>query len=55
MTNGLTHGYIETESNPSDCNHGQISSFRNGYACTMGVEDYDSTEANILNLGGKVA
>ncbi|MBJ6359906.1 VOC family protein [Paenibacillus sp. GCM10012307] len=27
----------------------------NGYACTMGVEDYDSTATNILNLGGKLA
>ncbi|WP_243300182.1 VOC family protein [Bacillus litorisediminis] len=27
----------------------------NGYVCTMGVEDYDSTEAKILNNGGKVA
>ncbi|BFH65748.1 MULTISPECIES: VOC family protein [Paenibacillus] len=27
----------------------------NGYACTMGVEDYDSTETKILNLGGKLA
>jgi len=27
----------------------------NGYACTMGVEDYDSTEAKILKSGGKVA
>ncbi|MNC74672.1 hypothetical protein D3C75_1260680 [compost metagenome] len=27
----------------------------NGYACTMGVEDYDSTEAIILKLGGKLA
>ncbi|MNI76445.1 Glyoxalase-like domain protein [compost metagenome] len=26
----------------------------NGYACTMGVEDYDSTELKILNHGGKV-
>ncbi|MNJ64172.1 hypothetical protein D3C77_601150 [compost metagenome] len=26
-----------------------------GYTCTMGVEDYDSTEAKILHLGGKVA
>ena len=25
----------------------------NGYACTMGVEDYDSTEAKILQHGGK--
>ncbi|WP_053365130.1 VOC family protein [Bacillus sp. FJAT-27245] len=27
----------------------------NGYACTMGVEDYDSTAAKILELGGQVA
>lgn len=27
----------------------------NGYACTMGVADYDSTEAKILANGGKVA
>lgn len=27
----------------------------NGYACTMGVEDYDSIEAKVLNFGGKVA
>jgi len=27
----------------------------NGYVCTIGVEDYDSTEAKILNNGGKVA
>jgi uncharacterized protein len=27
----------------------------NGYACTMGVEDYDATETKILNNGGVVA
>lgn len=27
----------------------------NGYACTMGVEDYDATEAKILSQGGKSA
>ncbi|MGG0716993.1 VOC family protein [Robertmurraya massiliosenegalensis] len=27
----------------------------NGYSCTMEVEDYDSTEAKIIELGGKVA
>ena len=27
----------------------------NGYTCTMGVEDYDSTETKILNLGGRIA
>lgn len=27
----------------------------NGYVCTMGVEDYDSTEEKILQCGGKTA
>ncbi|MGX4583071.1 VOC family protein [Paenibacillus chitinolyticus] len=27
----------------------------NGYVCTLGVEDYDSTEEKILNHGGKLA
>lgn len=27
----------------------------NGFACTMGVEDYDSVEAKIINNGGQVA
>ncbi|WP_273834252.1 VOC family protein [Guptibacillus sedimenti] len=27
----------------------------NGYACTMGVEDYDTIEAKILGKGGVVA
>ncbi len=27
----------------------------NGYACTMGVEDYDSTETTILENGGTIA
>ncbi len=27
----------------------------NGFACTIGVEDYDSIEAKILGNGGKVA
>lgn len=27
----------------------------NGFACTMGVESYDVTEAKILENGGKVA
>lgn len=27
----------------------------NGFACTMGVADYDAVEAKILSLGGKVA
>jgi uncharacterized protein len=27
----------------------------NGFSCTMGVEDYDTTEAKILSNGGQVA
>ncbi|MGD6853964.1 VOC family protein [Bacillus infantis] len=27
----------------------------NGYSCTLGVKDYDITEAKILEYGGKVA
>ncbi|WP_408008152.1 VOC family protein [Pseudalkalibacillus sp. A8] len=27
----------------------------NAYACTMGVEDFDSVESKIINNGGKVA
>ena len=27
----------------------------NGFVCTVGVEDYNSTETKILNHGGKVA
>lgn len=27
----------------------------NAFSCTMGVEDYDSTEKKIMNNGGKVA
>jgi predicted enzyme related to lactoylglutathione lyase len=27
----------------------------NGFACTMGVENYDVTEAKIIENGGKVA
>ncbi|WP_277587162.1 VOC family protein [Psychrobacillus antarcticus] len=27
----------------------------NGFSCTLGVEDYDSTEAKILEHGGKLA
>ncbi|WP_066392346.1 VOC family protein [Cytobacillus eiseniae] len=27
----------------------------NGYACTIGVEDYDAIDAKIMELGGKVA
>ena len=33
----------------------EIGQPMNGFSCTMGVEDYDSTEKKILDLGGKVA
>ncbi|MBM7649746.1 putative enzyme related to lactoylglutathione lyase [Bacillus ectoiniformans] len=33
----------------------ETSQALNGFACTMGVEDYDATEAKILENGGKVA
>jgi uncharacterized protein len=33
----------------------ELNQALNGYACTMGVEDYDSTEEKILQNGGKVA
>ncbi|MGD6802031.1 VOC family protein [Rossellomorea aquimaris] len=33
----------------------EINQPMNGYACTMGVADYDATEAKILENGGQVA
>ncbi|WP_127531369.1 VOC family protein [Paenibacillus kobensis] len=27
----------------------------NGYSCTMGIEDYDSTHEKIMRLGGQIA
>ena len=27
----------------------------NAFVCTLGVEDYDATEAKILQMGGKLA
>lgn len=33
----------------------QLGQALNGYACTMGVEDYDAVEATILNAGGRLA
>lgn len=33
----------------------EVGQALNSFVCTMGVEDYDSTEAKILEFGGKVA
>jgi uncharacterized protein len=41
---------MQRKSAPPELNQGL-----NGFACTMGVEDYDSTEAKILKSGGRVA
>ncbi len=35
---------------PPDANQGL-----NAYVCTIGVEDYDTTEAKIIKNGGRVA
>ena len=47
---GINGALMQRKSAPPELNQAL-----NGFACTMGVEDYDSTEAKILNLGGKVA
>ena len=47
---GINGALMQRKSAPPEPNQAL-----NGFACTMGVEDYDSTEAKILNLGGKVA
>ena len=47
---GINGALMQRQSPPPEPNQAL-----NGYACTMGVEDYDSTEAKILHNGGKVA
>ncbi|MBO1001695.1 VOC family protein [Pseudogracilibacillus auburnensis] len=47
---GINGALMQRQSSPPEPNQAL-----NGYACTMGVEDYDTTEAKILELGGKVA
>ena len=42
---GINGALMQRKSAPPELNQGL-----NGFACTMGVEDYDSTEAKILNL-----
>jgi predicted enzyme related to lactoylglutathione lyase len=47
---GINGALMQRKSAPPEPNQAL-----NGFACTMGVEDYDSTEVKILTLGGKVA
>jgi len=47
---GINGALMQRKSAPPEPNQAL-----NGFACTMGVEDYDSTEAKILKSGGKVA
>ncbi|WLD93792.1 VOC family protein [Alkalihalobacillus sp. AL-G] len=47
---GINGALMQRQGPPPEANQ-SVS----GYVCTMGVEDYDSTETKILNNGGKVA
>jgi predicted enzyme related to lactoylglutathione lyase len=47
---GINGALMQRQSAPPEPNQAL-----NGYACTMGVEDYDSIEAKILKYGGQVA
>ncbi|MBD8070657.1 VOC family protein [Bacillus sp. PS06] len=47
---GINGALVKRQSAPPE--QGQAM---NGYACTMEIKDYDSTEEKILSLGGKVA
>jgi predicted enzyme related to lactoylglutathione lyase len=47
---GINGALMKRQSPPPEANQPL-----NGFACTMGVEDYEATEAKILSNGGKVA
>jgi predicted enzyme related to lactoylglutathione lyase len=47
---GINGALMQRQSPPPQANQAL-----NAYACTMGVEHYDSTETKILDNGGKVA
>ncbi|ARI77894.1 VOC family protein [Halobacillus mangrovi] len=47
---GINGALMQRQSPPPELNQPV-----NGYACTMGVEDFDAVEAKITNNGGKVA
>lgn len=47
---GINGALMQRKGNPPEANAAM-----NGFSCTMGVENYDQTEAKILEHGGKVA
>ncbi|MFB6468170.1 VOC family protein [Cytobacillus sp. Hz8] len=47
---GINGALMQRQNAPSE-----TSQRLNAFACTMGVEDYDVTEAKIIENGGKVA
>lgn len=47
---GINGALMQRKGNPPE-----TSAAMNGFSCTMGVENYDQTEAKILENGGKVA
>lgn len=47
---GINGALMQRQSAPPESNQSL-----NAFVCTLGVGDYDSTEAKILNNGGKVA
>ena len=47
---GINGALMQRQSAPPEANQAL-----NGFACTMGVENYDLTEAKIIENGGKVA
>lgn len=47
---GINGALMQRQSAPPEANQAL-----NGFACTMGVEDYEATESKILDNGGKIA
>ena len=47
---GIDGALIKRQTPPPELNQPM-----NGFSCTIGVDDYDSTEAKILEHGGKIA
>lgn len=47
---GINGALLQRQGPPPEANQAL-----NGYACTMGVEDYDTAEARIIENGGTVA
>lgn len=47
---GINGALLQRQGPPPEANQAL-----NGYACTMGVEDYDAAEARIIENGGTVA